>query len=79
MMLAARVAEWAGQHGILMLAGQPLVAELPAHLRAGQILRLTVREATEERIVLEIADPAQAGETQQLSMSVPQEQAARVR
>lgn len=56
MSLVARVAERTGQHGILMLAGAPLVAELPEQVRAGDRLALTVQEATPERVVLRLAE-----------------------
>ena len=56
--LAARVAERAGSHGVLVLTGTPLVAELPEQLRAGESLRLTVREAGPERVVLQITPEA---------------------
>lgn len=54
--LGARVLE-RGPHGvgILNLAGAILTAELPEHVRAGDRLRLVVRETTTERVLLQIA------------------------
>jgi hypothetical protein len=42
--------------GVLSLAGMLLEAELPANVRAGEELRLQVRELTPERVVLAIRD-----------------------
>lgn len=60
--LAARVVELAaGGRGTLSLAGVLLDAELPAVLRPGQEIRLQVREATPQRIVLSLQEePAAA-------------------
>ncbi|MEY2535753.1 MAG: hypothetical protein QOF29_3663, partial [bacterium] len=52
MTLPARVLERAGQHGLLLLAGTPLSAELPDGLPAGARLRLRVEEVGAERVVL---------------------------
>lgn len=46
--------------GIINLAGAILTAELPAHVRAGDRLRLVVRETTGERVLLQIAPPPEA-------------------
>jgi hypothetical protein len=56
LMLPAKVLERAGQHGLLLLAGTPLSAELPAELQAGARLRLRVEEVTGDRIVLRAVD-----------------------
>jgi hypothetical protein len=52
--LAARVGERSGSHGLLMLAGSALVAELPDGVREGERLRLAVAETAGERVVLRI-------------------------
>src|SRR3954452_1114950 len=44
MTLFARVAEREGRHGIIVLAGSPLVAELPDEVQVGDKLRLLVEE-----------------------------------
>jgi hypothetical protein len=53
--LAARVVERHGQHGVLSLAGAYLTAELPDEVQAGDKLRLVVQEASGERVVLALA------------------------
>lgn len=59
--IGGRVAEVQGRHGILVLRGAPVVAELPPGLQAGQPLRLAVLGAGEDgRIVLQLAPEAQA-------------------
>jgi hypothetical protein len=45
--------------GVLSLAGMLLEAELPTNVRAGDELRLQVRELTPERVVLAIKDESQ--------------------
>jgi len=62
LMLPAKVLERAGQHGILLLAGTPLSAELPDELEAGTRLRLRVEEVGADRVVLRAVDtPAAPG------------------
>ena len=56
--LAARVVENANPaHGTLSLAGRLLEAQLPAHLQAGDQVRLTVREIAADRVVLSLSGP----------------------
>jgi hypothetical protein len=55
--LMARVATLTGDgRGILNLAGVPLPAELPDNVKAGDELRLVVRELTPDKVVLAIQD-----------------------
>jgi hypothetical protein len=61
LMLPAKVLERAGQHGLLLLAGTPLSAELPDELQAGARLRLRVEEVTGDRIVLRAVDSPAPG------------------
>ena len=56
--LVARVAARAESHGVLVLAGLPLSAQLPDEVAAGETLRLTVTEASAEKIVLRLEPPA---------------------
>ena len=56
--LVARVAARAESHGVLVLAGLPLTAQLPDEVAAGETLRLTVTEASAEKIVLRMEPPA---------------------
>lgn len=53
--LAARVVERHGQHGVISLAGAYLTAELPEEVQAGDRLRLVVQEARGDRAVLALA------------------------
>jgi hypothetical protein len=53
--LAARVVERRGRHGILNLAGAYLTAELPEEVQEGDRLRLVVEAMTSERVVLALA------------------------
>jgi hypothetical protein len=55
--LMARVAALTGDgRGILSLAGVPLPAELPDNVKAGDELRLVVRELTPDKVVMAIQD-----------------------
>src|SRR3954453_21872364 len=56
LMLPAKGLERAGRHGILLLAGTPLSAELPVDLQAGARLRLRVEEVGPDRVVLRPVD-----------------------
>ncbi|HEX2102556.1 MAG TPA: hypothetical protein VHF51_02825 [Solirubrobacteraceae bacterium] len=71
LMLPAKVLERAGQHGILLLAGTPLSAELPDELRAGARLRLRVEEVGPDRIVLRAVDTPAAPGAQPLQPPPP--------
>jgi hypothetical protein len=52
---AARVAERGeGKHGIITLAGVPLVAELPDEVQAGDTLKLLVADTRGERVVMRL-------------------------
>ncbi|MFL5826696.1 MAG: hypothetical protein ACJ76V_09255 [Thermoleophilaceae bacterium] len=62
MTVVARVAERGPRLAMLMLAGLPLTAELPAHVRVGETLRLRVQEATHERVVMRIVPEGAAPE-----------------
>src|SRR3954463_10104156 len=63
--LLARVAERHGDRGILMIAGQPLVAQLPENVRAGDVLKLAVRDVTAEQVVMQMHEGKEAAESQQ--------------
>jgi hypothetical protein len=58
LILSGRVLERAGRHGILLLAGTPLSAELPDDLQAGARLRLRVEEVGPDRVVLRAVETA---------------------
>jgi hypothetical protein len=56
--LMARVLERGPSNvGIINLAGAILTAELPAHVQAGDRLRLVVRETTGDRVIFGVAPP----------------------
>jgi hypothetical protein len=58
--LMVRVAAVSAEgRGVLSLAGMLLEAELPSGVRAGEELRLQVRELTPEKVVLAIRDESQ--------------------
>jgi len=69
--LLARVAERHGDRGILMIAGQPLVAQLPEHVRAGDVLKLAVRDITAEQVVMQMHEGKETAQTQQSPNAVP--------
>src|SRR3954452_21060229 len=52
--VVARVAEKQGPRGTINLAGVALAAELPPDVHEGDRLRLTVQDATPERVVLKL-------------------------
>ena len=83
MLLPARVMERAGHHGVLLLAGTPLSAQLPDELRAGDRLRLRVEEVGADRVVLRAieapAPAAAATATPQLALPLPGGRQAEVR
>jgi hypothetical protein len=56
--VVARVAARHEGHGVLVLAGVPLTAELPPEVREGQTLHLRVQEVTEERVTLKLEPQA---------------------
>lgn len=56
-----RVTERVGDHGLLLLNGNPVVAKLPPGVEAGARLRLQVTETTQERVVLAILPEAAQG------------------
>lgn len=59
--VVARVASRAeGAHGVLVLAGVPLTAELPKEVAAGETLRLTVSEVSAERVTMKLEPPPAA-------------------
>ena len=63
--LLARVAERHGDRGILMIAGQPLVAQLPENVRAGDVLKLAVRDITPEQVVMQMHEAKEAAQAAQ--------------
>lgn len=67
--LVARVVSTDGRgRGVITIAGEPLEAELPEHLQAGQELRLVVRDATSERVVLSLSDQAASAQAPEIPL-----------
>jgi hypothetical protein len=52
--VVARVAAREAGHGVLVLAGVPLVARLPPEVEAGQTLHLRVAEVTADQVTLRL-------------------------
>jgi hypothetical protein len=57
--MLARVASRGEHHGVIVLAGIPLKAQLPADVEAGATLRLKVEDVSPERVTLRV-DPGGA-------------------
>jgi hypothetical protein len=51
---SARVAERQGQHGIITLAGVPLVAQLPDEVQAGDTLKLLVADTRGDKVLMKL-------------------------
>jgi hypothetical protein len=56
--VVARVAAREAGHGVLVLAGVPLVAQLPPEVEAGQTLHLKVAEVTPDQVTLRLDQQA---------------------
>jgi len=61
----ARVVTQEEGRGEITIAGTKLDASLPAHVRAGDELRLTVKEITDDRVLLSMNEPPPAAATVQ--------------
>src|ERR687889_172918 len=60
--LLARVADRHGDRGILMIAGQPLVAQLPEQVRAGDVLKLAVKDISAEQVIMQLHEGREAAQ-----------------
>jgi hypothetical protein len=80
MTLFARVAEREGRHGIIVLAGSPLVAELPDEVQVGDKLRLLVQDTRGERVAMKLVQeqPAAAPQTAVVGLPLPDGSEARL-
>jgi hypothetical protein len=80
MTLFARVAEREGRHGIIVLAGSPLVAELPDEVQVGDTLRLLVQDTRGERVAMKLIQeqPAAAPQTPVVGLPMPDGTQARL-
>ena len=70
--MARVVAQQPGGRGSLSIAGYLLDAELPESVRAGEDLRLVVKDVTAERVLLTITDPHDADPGQQAQQAQTQ-------
>src|SRR4051812_7291234 len=78
MTLFARGAERSGRHGVIVLAGSPLVAELPDEVQAGDKLRLLVEDTRGERVTMKLVQEQPAAAPQAPLAGVTQPFDARV-
>jgi hypothetical protein len=68
--LAASVGQRHGRHGILNLAGVPLLAELPDGVKTGDKLRLMVQDTRGEKVVMKLVQD-QAVQTPPAQIGIP--------
>jgi hypothetical protein len=80
MTLFARVAEREGRHGIIVLAGSPLVAELPDEVQVGDKLRLLVQDTQGDRVAMKLIQeqPAAPPQTPVVGLPLPDGTQARI-
>lgn len=80
MTLFARVAEREGRHGIIVLAGSPLVAELPDEVQVGDKLRLLVQDTAGDRVAMKLVQdqPVAAPQTPVVGLPFADGRAAEV-
>lgn len=77
--VVARVLSRGESHGVLVIAGVPLTAQLPEAVGAtGETLRLSVQEVTPERVTLALVPPPPGAEPRPTRVTV-QEAPRRVR
>ena len=69
--VVARVAAREAGHGVIVLAGVPLVAKLPPEVETGQTLHLRVAEVTPEQVTLRLDQAAMLAQQQQLAPPAP--------
>jgi hypothetical protein len=79
MTLFARVADRQGQHGIIVLAGSPLVAQLPDSVQTGDKLRLLVEDTRGERVTMKLVPDQPTNQTQTPTIGLPMPDGTQVR
>jgi hypothetical protein len=79
MTLAARVAEKEGKHGIITLAGVPLVAELPDEVSTGDTLKLLVADTRAEKVVMRLVQEQAAGPAAPPTVNITQPDGSQAR
>src|SRR4051812_36282382 len=80
MTLAARVADKQARHGVITLAGVPLLAELPDSVKTGDTLRLLVADTRGEKVVMKLMQeqPASAPPPPTVTIAQPDGTQARL-
>ena len=58
--VTVRVASLGQGHGVIVLAGIPVTAQLPPGIVAGETIKLHVQEVTQDRVVLRLDQPPPA-------------------
>src|ERR1700712_3527439 len=71
MTLMARVSERQGRHGIIVLAGTPLVAQLPDEVQAGGKLRLMGGGTRGERVTMKLMNEQPTAPPQTPTIGLP--------
>src|SRR3954466_5425327 len=71
MTLFARVADRQGQHGIIVLAGSPLVAQLPDEVQSGDKLRLLVEDTRGEKVTMKLVQAQPVAPPQNPAIGLP--------
>jgi hypothetical protein len=79
MTLMARVSEREGRHGIIVLAGSPLVAQLPDEVQAGDKLRLMVEDTRGERVTMKLVNEQPTAPPQTPTIGLPMPDGSRAR
>jgi hypothetical protein len=77
--LAARVAERQGKHGIIMLAGTPLLAELPDGVKTGDTLKLLVADTRGEKVVMRLVQDQAAEQAPGATINLTQADGSQAR
>lgn len=77
--LAARVAEREGKHGVITLAGIPLLAELPDGVKTGDTLKLLVADTRGEKVVMRLIHDKAAEQTPQPTVNLTQADGSQAR
>jgi hypothetical protein len=77
--LAARVAEREGKHGIITLAGIPLLAELPDGVKTGDTLTLLVADTRGEKVVMRLVQDQAAEQTPAPTINLTQPDGSQAR
>lgn len=79
-MFSARVAERGdGKHGVITLAGVPLVAELPDEVQQGDTLKLLVADTRGEKVMMRLVQDQATGQTPPPTVNIAQPDGSQAR